>query len=69
MILFLANSLKYSLIFTEPGKDKKILIDNHYPKKPHVHINDKQINYKYTKLENLIDDFKKHVLKHFGVKL
>jgi len=61
--------LKFSLIFIDPRSGKRVLIDNHYPKKPHLHIDDVEHPYKFKDTTTLIDDFKKQVESHFGVEL
>jgi hypothetical protein len=44
-------------------------MDNHHPKGPHMHINDKEYAYEYISDDRLIEDFEKLVLNHLGVKL
>jgi hypothetical protein len=61
--------LKYSLIFLEYKTGKKVLMDNHFPKKPHTHINDEEFDYEFTNITELLKDFRNLVLKHFGEKI
>ena len=63
------ENIKYSLVFIEPISGKKVLMDNHHPKKPHVHLDDEEFDYMYKSTDQLIDDYKKFVLQHFGVVL
>lgn len=44
-------------------------MDNHHPKGPHIHVNEKEFDYIYIDDETLIEDFQKWVLKELGVKL
>ncbi len=61
--------VRYSLICIEPKTERKILMDNHHPKGPHVHINDEEIDYEFVSDDKLFDDFERLVLDHMGVKL
>jgi len=63
------DNIKYSLVFIEPFSGRKVLMDNHHPKNPHVHLDDEEFDYEYKNTDLLIDDFKKFVLQHFGVVL
>ena len=58
--------LKYSLIFLEYKTKKKILMDNHYPKQAHVHINKTEFDYDFKSIDQLFYDFKSLIFKHFG---
>ena len=61
--------LKYSLIFLEYKTGKRVLMDNHYPKKPHLHIDDDVFDYDFIDIAALLKDFRNLVLKHFGEKV
>ncbi len=63
------DGVKYSLIFIEVKSGRKVLMDNHHPKKPHVHLDEKEMDYEYMGEEKLFSDFEKYVLQHFGVRL
>ncbi len=63
------HGVKYGLICIDTKTDHKVLMDNHHPKGPHVHLNEKEISYEFKSPEKLIEDFKKLVLEHLGVKL
>ncbi len=63
------EGIKYSLIFLEIGTKNKILMDNHHPKEPHVHIGEEEIPYSFTNKDALLRDFKRLVFKTFGIKL
>lgn len=63
------TGLKYSLIFIEPKTNKRVLMDNHHPKTPHVHLDTIEFNYEYVDIKTLIKDFRNFVFKHFGEKI
>ena len=63
------DGIKYSLICLDINTENKILFDNHYPKGPHIHINEEEIKYDYVDENKLVDDFSKIIFEHFGVKL
>ena len=64
-----ASRLKYSLIFLEYKTGKKILMDNHFPKRPRTHIDDQEFTYEFINIVTLLKDFRNLVLKHFGEKI
>lgn len=63
------DGIKYGLICVDLKSKRKVLMDNHHPKGPHIHINELELDYEYVNDETLIEDFKKIVLKELGVKL
>ena len=63
------DGIKYGLICKDLKTGDYVLMDNHHPKGPHVHVNDEEFGYAYTNDDKLIDDFRKLVLKELGVKL
>ena len=63
------DGIKYGLICVDWKSKRKVLMDNHHPKGPHIHINELELDYEYVNDETLIEDFKKIVLKELGVKL
>jgi len=63
------DGIKYGLICRDLKTGKYVLLDNHHPKGPHVHINDREFSYEYVNDEQLILDFEMYVLKELGVKL
>jgi len=44
-------------------------MDNHHPKGPHVHLDERELPYEFSNEDKLIDDFKKLVLEHLEVKI
>lgn len=64
------DGVKYGLILADLRSGKRVLMDNHHPKGPHVHLHDrKEIPYTYVDEEKLITDFKALVLENMGVKI
>ena len=63
------EGIKYGLILTDLQSKKRVLMDNHHPKGPHIHLNDQEIPYEYVDKEKLIKDFKNFVLTHMEVKI
>jgi hypothetical protein len=64
-----ASGIKYSLIFIDLGSGRRVLMDNHHPKGPHVHIDEKEFSYAYVDRIQLLRDFHALVLEYFGVKI
>ncbi len=64
-----SDGSKFRLICMDIKTNKKVLIDNHKPKGPHVHIDNKEIPYSYCDVDTLIENFKKLIFEHMGVKL
>jgi len=63
------DGIKHGLILTDPRSGKQVLMDNHHPKGPHIHLNNQEISYRYVDDDKLIKDFKELVLTHMGVKI
>ena len=63
------HGVKYGLICLDTKTGNKVLMDNHHPKGDHIHLDKKEISYYFSTPEKLIEDFKKLVLEHLGVKL
>ncbi len=64
-----SNGVKYSLILVNTFNAERVLMDNHFPKGDHYHLNSAEFPYEYSNEAKLIDDFKVLVHKHLGVKL
>ena len=64
-----SDGIKYGLICKDLKTGNYVLMDNHHPKGPRVHINDQEFSYEYKNDEKLILDFQNWVLKELGVKL
>ena len=52
------NSVKYSLAFIDTKSDRKVLVDNHFPKGPHFHLDQNEFDYHYLNDQQLMQDFK-----------
>ena len=63
------DGIKYGLICKDLKTGNFVLMDNHHPKGPHIHVNDDEFDYEYIDDETLIEDFQKLVFKELGVKL
>lgn len=63
------GGVKYGLILTDLKTGKYLLMDNHHPKGPHIHLNDQELPYQFVDEETLIKDFKEMVLTHMEVKI
>jgi hypothetical protein len=63
------DGIKYALICKDLKTGEYVLLDNHHPKGPHLHVNDDEFEYEYLNDDRLIEDFEKLVAKHLGVKL
>ena len=56
--------LKYSLFLVAKESGKVIVgFDNHKPKGPHLHHDEKEIIYKFSDVDTLIEDFWNYVRK------
>ncbi|CAN5514493.1 hypothetical protein BH10BDE1_BH10BDE1_13900 [soil metagenome] len=63
------DGIKYGLICKDLKSGEFVLLDNHHPKGPHVHVNDQEFSYDYVDDDTLIEDFERLVLKEMGVRL
>ena len=63
------DGVKYGLILFDPKTGKRVLMDNHHPKGPHIHVNDREMPYDYLDDDKLISDFKELVLNVMEVKI
>jgi hypothetical protein len=63
------HGIKYGLICIDTKTNKKVLLDNHHPKGPHVHIDEIELPYAFIDEETLIEDFKRMVFDHLEIKI
>lgn len=63
------DGIKYGLICKDLGTGDYVLLDNHHPKGPHIHVNNQQFGYEYVGDDKLIEDFQALVFKELGVTL
>jgi hypothetical protein len=63
------DGVRYRMILMDPSTGRRVLMDNHYPKGPHLHLDSLEIPYDYTDEGQLVDDFKRWALRHMEIKL
>lgn len=63
------DGLKWGLICMDQQTDKKVLMDNHHPKGPHIHIDEDEMPYDFKGLDQLVADFRKLIVEHMGVNI
>ncbi len=44
-------------------------MDNHHPKGPHIHIDDLELPYEFTDLDQLVADFRRLIAEHIGAQI
>jgi hypothetical protein len=64
-----SSGVKYGLIFIDLESGRRVLMDNHHPKGPHIHVEQKEFPYLFVDKEQLVRDFFRLVYEQFGVKL
>lgn len=60
------DGLKWSLLCFDRIHVNRILMDNHHPKGPHIHIGDKERPYEFQDLETLCWDFRRLIYELMG---
>jgi hypothetical protein len=63
------DGLKWGLICVDQLTRKKVLMDNHHPKGPHLHIDNDELPYLFKDLDQLVDDFRRLITEHMGVQI
>lgn len=63
------HGIKYGLTLVDLHSGKRVLMDNHHPKGPHIHLDNHEMPYKFENEERLIQDFKEIVLTHMEIKI
>ncbi len=63
------DGLKWGLICVDRVSGKKVLMDNHHPKGPHIHIDNTELPYEFMSEDKLIEDFKSLVFEHLEIKI
>ena len=63
------DGIKFGLIFVDQETGRRVLMDNHHPKRPHIHLDQREIPYDYGGDEKLLSDFKALVWEHMGIRL
>lgn len=60
---------KYALVCVDRKTGRRVLLDNHHPKGPHVHLGDEELAYEYVDLDQLVTDFRKFVSEYLGANI
>lgn len=63
------DGLRWRMICIDQASGRRVLMDNHHPKGPHVHIDADEMPYAFVGLDRLVDDFRRMVTEHMGVQL
>lgn len=63
------DGLKWRLICVDRLSEKRVLMDNHHPKGPHIHIDDDEMPYDFTGLDELVNEFRRLITEHMGVQI
>ena len=63
------DGLKWGLICVDRDSGKRVLMDNHHPKGPHLHLDDNEVPYEFVGLDQLVTDFRRIVTQHMGVQI
>ena len=63
------DGLKWGLICLDQATGKRVLMDNHHPKGPHIHIDDDELPYSFRNLDRLVSDFRRLITEHMGVQI
>lgn len=63
------DGIKYGLICFDIKTKKRVLLDNHHPKGPHIHIDNTELPYEFVSEDKLIEDFKSLVFEHLEIKI
>ena len=63
------DGLKWGLICIDRETGMKVLMDNHHPKGPHIHVDVHVLHYEFRGLDQLVRDFRQLVTEHMGVQI
>ena len=63
------QGIKYGFILVDLVTHRRVLMDNHHPKGPHIHLDEQEFPYEFVDEEKLFEDFTALALKHLGVML
>jgi hypothetical protein len=63
------DGIRYRMILIDPMTGRRVLMDNHHPKGPHVHLDSLEMPYNYIDEDQLVDDFKRWTFKHMEIEL
>ena len=63
------DGVKYSLLCLNIETGKKLLMDNHFPKGPHIHFGKVEKKYNFENIDRLFNDFKTLVSTFMEVEI
>ena len=63
------DGLKWGLICFDRISGKRVLMDKHHPKGPHLHLDETEVPYQFVDLDQLVVDFRRIVMEHMGVQI
>ena len=63
------DGLRWRLICIDQATEKRVLMDNHHPKSPHIHIDNDEMPFDFTGLDELVDEFRRLITEHMGVQI
>lgn len=63
------DGIKYALLCLDTRTGRRVLLDNHHPKGPHLHLDGMETSYVFDGVPTLMSDFSRMTLEHLGVKL
>jgi len=63
------DGVKYRLVCLDMISFVKVLMDNHYPKGHHVHMDNIEYKYDFISYEKLITDFKILIKQNLGAEV
>lgn len=63
------EGIRYRLICIDERTGRRLLMDNHHPKGPHVHRDGLELPYRYADEQRLVSDFRAFVFEFLGVKI
>lgn len=64
------DGLKWGLICVDTVSKKRVLMDNHHPKGPHIHVDDLELPYEFDgDLDRLVTDFRRLITEYLGVQI
>ena len=63
------DGLKWGLVCVDRVSGRKVLMDNHHLKGPHIHIDDTELPYDFIDLVRLVEDFRQLITETMGVQI
>jgi hypothetical protein len=63
------DGVRYHMILADPMTGRRVLMDNHHPKGPHLHLDSVEMLYDYADENQLVEDFRMWAFKHMEIEL